>query len=157
MAFVILTASFVYGAVPADDSSAPRSVLTLFRYEPLAAALTATLALAILVCGLLFEHRRRLRAELDARRYLATMAHMDRRAAMGELAASIAHELNQPLGAILRNAEAARMLLASSSPPVQERREIVEDIRKDDKRAGELIRRMRTLLRRREPRRSRSI
>ena len=109
-----------------------------------------TLALAILLCGLLFEHRRRLRAELEARRYLATMAHMDRRASMGELAASIAHELNQPLGAILRNAEAAKMLLASGSPPVQELQEIVEDIRKDDKRAGELIRRMRTLLRRRE-------
>jgi signal transduction histidine kinase len=114
------------------------------------AALSAVLVLGLLAGGLLLEHRRR-RAELDARRYLATMAHLDRRAAMGELAASLAHELHQPLGAILRNAEAAMMLLASGSPaPVQELQEIVEDIRKDDKRAGDLIRRMRTLLRRRE-------
>jgi C4-dicarboxylate-specific signal transduction histidine kinase len=75
---------------------------------------------------------------------------MDRRAAMGELATSLAHELNQPLAAILRNAEAAKMQLASGTPPIQELQEIVEDIRKDDKRAGELIRRMRTLLQRRD-------
>lgn len=116
----------------------------------LTAALAAILVSSILAGGLLMEHRRRRRAELDARRYLATLAHMDRRAAMGELAASLAHELNQPLGAILRNAEAAKMLLASGAPQLQELQEIVEDIRKDDKRAGELIRRMRTLLRRRE-------
>jgi C4-dicarboxylate-specific signal transduction histidine kinase len=106
--------------------------------------------LSVLTGGLLFEHRRRSRAEIDARRYLATMAHMDRRAAMGELATSLAHELNQPLAAILRNAEAAKMQLASGTPPIQELQEIVEDIRKDDKRAGELIRRMRTLLQRRD-------
>jgi C4-dicarboxylate-specific signal transduction histidine kinase len=126
-------------------------LLSPFTVEPgLMAALTAILVLSILGGGLLVEHRRRRRAELDARRYLATLAHMDRRAAMGELAASLAHELNQPLGAILRNAEAAKMLLSSGTPQLQELREIVEDIRKDDKRAGELIRRMRTLLGRRE-------
>jgi len=78
------------------------------------------------------------------------MAHMDRRAAMGELTTSLAHELNQPLAAILRNAEAAKMQLTSGLPSLSELDEIVEDIRKDDKRATDLIRRMRTLLRRRE-------
>ena len=78
------------------------------------------------------------------------MAHMDRLAAMGQLTASLAHELHQPLGAILRNSEAAKMLLASGRPVNDELKEIVEDIRKDDQRAAEIIRRMRTLLRKRE-------
>jgi C4-dicarboxylate-specific signal transduction histidine kinase len=87
---------------------------------------------------------------MQARHHLATMAHMDRVAAMGQLTASFAHELHQPLGAILRNSEAAKMLLASGRPVQEELAEIVEDIRKDNKRAAEIIRRMRTLMRKRE-------
>ena len=78
------------------------------------------------------------------------MAHLDRRAAIGQLSASIAHELHQPLGAILRNSEAATLLLASDEPRLDEIKEIVEDIRKDVRRAAETIRRMRTLLQRHE-------
>lgn len=102
--------------------------------------------LAVLVGMLYLERRRRHRAELEVRRYLATMADMDRRAAMGYLAASLAHELRQPLGAILRNSEAAKMLLASGTPNLAELAEIVDDIRKDDKRAADIIRRMKALL-----------
>jgi len=69
---------------------------------------------------------------------------------MGELAASLAHELNQPLGAILSNAEAAEMFLNQNPPALQDVREILSDIRKDDERAGQVIRRMRALLRKRE-------
>ena len=69
---------------------------------------------------------------------------------MGELAASMAHELNQPLGAILSNAEAAELFLKQNPPPLGELRDILADIRKDDERAGEVIRRMRSLLRKRE-------
>jgi signal transduction histidine kinase len=96
------------------------------------------------------EHRWRLEAEVETRRHLTMMAHMDRRATVGELTASLAHELNQPLSAILRNAEAATMLLSSSAPALDEVREILQDIRSDDKRASEIIRRMRTLLRKQE-------
>jgi len=110
------------------------------------AALVIILLLAVLVVALWFEHRRRHRAEMEARRYLATIADMDRRAAMGHLTASLAHELRQPLGAILRNSEAASILIASGNPNLKELAEIVEDIRKDDKRAAEIIRRVKALL-----------
>jgi signal transduction histidine kinase len=80
------------------------------------------------------------------------MAHLDRRAAMGELATSLAHELNQPLNAILQNAGVAQMLVASTPlpPGLGEIAEIISDIRKDDLRASEVIRRMRGLLQKRE-------
>lgn len=110
------------------------------------AATAVILLLSVLTAGLLLEHRRRYRAEMAARQYLATMAHMDRRAAMGELTTSLAHELNQPLAAILRNAEAARLLLRSPALKRDELIDIVDDIRRDDRRASELIRRMRAML-----------
>ena len=65
---------------------------------------------------------------------------------MGELAASLAHELNQPLTAILSNAQAAQRFLASDSASIEEVREILKDIVDDDNRAGEVIRRMRALV-----------
>jgi C4-dicarboxylate-specific signal transduction histidine kinase len=113
-------------------------------------AAAVIVALAFLSGNLMLEHRRRQQAEMQARHHLATMAHMDRLAAMGQLTASLAHELHQPLGAILRNSEAAKMLLESGRPVNDELKEIVEDIRKDDQRAAEIIRRIRRLLRKRE-------
>jgi C4-dicarboxylate-specific signal transduction histidine kinase len=112
-------------------------------------ALTIALLAIVAVLGamLAFEHRRRREAEALARRHLETITHIDRLAMMGHLTASLTHELHQPLGAILRNSEAAKMLLASGRSSVVELQEIVEDIRKDDKRAAEIIRRMKVLLR----------
>src|SRR5262249_14358727 len=77
------------------------------------------------------------------------LAHVSRLAMVGELSASIAHEINQPLGAILSNADAAEILLGRETIPVEELRQIIDDIRHDDMRAGEVIRHMRSLLRRR--------
>jgi two-component system sensor kinase FixL len=74
------------------------------------------------------------------------LAHASRLALMGELTASIAHEINQPLGAILSNADAAEMLLEASPPALDQVREILGDICKDDLRATEVIRRLRALL-----------
>jgi C4-dicarboxylate-specific signal transduction histidine kinase len=83
----------------------------------------------------------------EARRDLA---HASRLALVGELTAAIAHEINQPLGAILSNADAAEMLLESGAASYDEVRQILEDIRKDDLRASEVIRRLRSLLHKRE-------
>ena len=105
---------------------------------------------ALLIGVLLVERRRRRRAEGEARHHLAAVAHLDRLAAAGQMTASLAHELNQPLGAILRNAEAAKMVLSSETPALDEVRDIVDDIRKDDRRASELIRRLRSLLQKHE-------
>jgi PAS domain S-box-containing protein len=89
-------------------------------------------------------------AEAELLRQRAELAHVARVSTMGELAASVAHELNQPLGAILANAEAAELFLDQQPPALDDLRAILVDIRKDDERAGEVIRRMRTLLRKRE-------
>jgi two-component system, LuxR family, sensor kinase FixL len=78
------------------------------------------------------------------------LTHASRLALVGALTASIAHEINQPLGAILSNADAAEMLLESTPAPLDEVRQILDDIRKDDLRASEVIRRLRGLLRKRE-------
>lgn len=69
---------------------------------------------------------------------------------LGELAASIAHEVNQPLGAILSNADAAAMLMELPEPPLDEVREILSDIRRDDMRASEVIRQVRSVVARGE-------
>ncbi|MEZ0275467.1 MAG: sensor histidine kinase [Roseimicrobium sp.] len=77
-----------------------------------------------------------------------SMVHVSRLALVGELTASIAHEINQPLGAILSNAEAAEMLMEKKDPPLDDIRQILADIRKDDLRASQVIRHIRTLVRR---------
>lgn len=78
------------------------------------------------------------------------LAHASRLAVVGELTAMVAHEINQPLGAILSNADAGEMLLQSQDPPLDEIRQILSDIRKNDLRADQAIRRIRALLCKRE-------
>jgi two-component system sensor kinase FixL len=79
-----------------------------------------------------------------------TLAHASRLAMVGELTAMVAHEINQPLGAILNNANAAEILLKGENPPLHEIRQIVADIRKSEQRADAAIRRMRQLIQKRE-------
>jgi signal transduction histidine kinase len=92
----------------------------------------------------------RRRAELEARRARDERAHMERVAAVGELGVSIAHELNQPLAAILTNAEMAQRLLQRTPTNLALLGEMLQDIVSDNKRAGEIIRHMRALLRKGE-------
>jgi len=92
----------------------------------------------------------RKRAVAEARMHQRQLAHLNRVATMGELATALAHELNQPLGAIQRNAEAAEILLQQDAPDLAELRAIVADIKRDDERAGGVIDRLRTLLRQRD-------
>jgi C4-dicarboxylate-specific signal transduction histidine kinase len=99
-----------------------------------------------LITGLLHERRRRRLAEVESRQRLAELAHVNRYSAVGELTTSIAHELNQPLGSILTNAETAELMLKAASPDLDEIRAILADIKRDDQRASEVIRRLRSVL-----------
>jgi signal transduction histidine kinase/integral membrane sensor domain MASE1 len=87
------------------------------------------------------------RAELEALRSRQDLAHVARVATVGELTASIAHQLNQPLSAIMTNAQAATRILEWTEPDLEEVRAILIDIVKDDRRASEVIGRVRDLLR----------
>jgi signal transduction histidine kinase len=84
----------------------------------------------------------RKQGEVEAQRLRQDLTHIGRVSALGELAASLAHELNQPLTAILSNAQAAQRLLAVDAANLEEVREILKDIVSDDKRAGDIIRRL---------------
>jgi signal transduction histidine kinase/ABC-type uncharacterized transport system substrate-binding protein len=118
------------------------------QYRWLIAVIAGVLLLqTALIAGLFYERRRRRKAEVESRQRMSELAHMNRRATAGEMSASIAHELNQPLGAILSNAETAELMLNSPSPHMDEIKEILADIRRDDQRASEVIRRLRSLLR----------
>jgi PAS domain S-box-containing protein len=89
----------------------------------------------------------RLRAQRDLRRVEREMARINRANMLGELASALAHELNQPLTAILSNAQTARRHLARDAPDLDELREIIEDVIRDDKRASAVILSLRGLLR----------
>jgi len=93
-----------------------------------------------------FDVSARRQAQAAIQRHVSHIAHLDRIGAMGQLASSIAHELNQPLTAILSNAQAAIRLLAAAPPDLAELRDSLVDIISDDQRAAEVIRRMRQLL-----------
>jgi PAS domain S-box-containing protein len=89
----------------------------------------------------------RRRAEAEAQQQRLEVAHLSRVAMLGELSGALAHELNQPLTAILANARAAQRLLRVTSPDLDELRDILADIAEDDRRAGEVIERLRAFLR----------
>ena len=123
------------------------------RYSWQIASIVAVLLIQTgLIMVLLREHQRRQSAEVLARQRMAELAHVNRFSTAGELSASIAHEIKQPLGSILTNAETAEAILKSQSPDIAklpdiiELKDIVSDILHDDRRATEVIRRMRALL-----------
>jgi len=142
-AWFVTIPAFAGAQAPPSTSTGPTPGALLLAV--LAAALVAAL-----LCVLLVQRRalRAVRANLRCRE--DELAHATRLTAAGELSASIAHEINQPLGAILANADAAEMLLSKPHVPVAELRRILTDIRADDLRAHEVIRRLRGLLERRE-------
>jgi len=137
-----------------SESRLPPGSEVLFR-EPtawqryswqIASIVVVLLIQAGLIAILLREHRRRQLAEVQARQRMAELAHVNRFSTAGELTASIAHEINQPLGSILTNTETAQVILRSPKPDIGEVLEILDDILQDDRRATEVIRRMRSLL-----------
>jgi PAS domain S-box-containing protein len=92
-------------------------------------------------------------AEHDARRLRAELAHVNRVVTMGELATGLAHEINQPLCAILTNAEAARILMTADSPQMDRLKETLDDISAQGQRSVDIINRLRAFIKRQEPKR----
>jgi C4-dicarboxylate-specific signal transduction histidine kinase len=98
--------------------------------------------------GVAMDVTARKAAELQAERDRAALTHMTRVSTMGQLSASIAHQLNQPLAAILGNAEVARKMLERDPVDRAELAEICDDIIDQDTRAAEIIGRLSALFRR---------
>ncbi len=92
------------------------------------------------------------RAEAQGLQHRQELAHVNRVSALGELAGSLAQELNQPLTAIVSNAQAASRFFAQKKPDLVEVGEILKDIADEGRRAGEIIRRMRSLLKKEQAR-----
>lgn len=110
----------------------------------------ALLLQTALIGALLWEHRARRRAEAGLRRRTQQIAQLNRSAALGEVSAAIAHEVNQPLGSILLNAETAERLLGGGAAAQAEAREVLADIRRDGRRAAAVVDKVRQLFRRSE-------
>ncbi len=103
-------------------------------------------AAPLYLVAILIEQGRRVEQQVQQQR--DQLAYLSRVASLGELSGSLAHELNQPLTAILNNAQAAQRFLARDNADLNELREILGDIVADDRRAGEIIRGLRQLFKR---------
>jgi signal transduction histidine kinase len=120
-----------------------------YRWQITAAA-GIVLAQAAVITGLFVERRRRRIAELELRRRLLEVIHLNRTAVAGALSGSVAHELNQPLGAIQSYAEAALLHLKADPPNVARAEQILGNILQDDQRAAKIITHFRGLLKKKD-------
>ena len=121
------------------------STWELYRWH-ITAIFVVLLLQAAVIAWLYLERRRRRAAEADLRQRLLEVIHLNRTAATGAMSASVAHELNQPLGAIQSYAEAASLYLKADPPNLGRIEEILGNIRRDDKRAADIISHLRGLL-----------
>jgi signal transduction histidine kinase len=138
------------GRLPADSVLLYRPTSLWQEHKVLILFVAAgLLAQAMTIVGLLLQRQQQRLAEAEIERQRTELAYVTRVSTMGQLASALTHELNQPLGAILRNAEAAELFLQNNPPNLDEVRAILTDIRRDDKRAGNVIDRMRALYKRR--------
>jgi signal transduction histidine kinase len=144
-----------------DPKLLPQNTIIAFRtptlwqaYRNLAIVVGLIIVLqSALVASLLLERRRRRTAELAVQRQHAALAHASRLAVAGELTAAIAHEINQPLGAVQTNADTVEVILQAGGDRREDLLRLVGRIRNDNLRASEVIRRLRTLLAKQEARR----
>jgi len=140
------------------ESRLPAGSVVLYRapnlwseYRSIVLVAAGALAIqALLIIGLLFERRARRKAERDSLRSLALAADTSRRATMSALTSSIAHELCQPLSAMMHNSEALQLLLNNQRATPENIREILSDIHSEGILASEIIERHRTMLRSRQ-------
>jgi PAS domain S-box-containing protein len=108
---------------------------------------------AVRMLGINMDITERKSADIEAEQQRQQVSHLTRVAVLGELSGALAHELNQPLTAILSNSQAAQRLLQNVPLDLEEMQEILQDITNEDKRAGEVIKRLRTLLKKGEAQR----
>ena len=119
-----------------------------YRTETILIALIVILQ-ATLIALLLRQRHVRRQALVQAERQRLELTHASRLSMVGELSASIAHEINQPLAAIHMNASVGEDLLDAANPQLAEIKAIFGDIRRDDERASEVIKKLRELLQKR--------
>jgi len=138
--------------VLAVTARAPRSwaPTAVKATEQLADMLAAGLDRMASQSSLVKEQGKRLFAEAETRRLRDQIAHAGRVSMLGELAASLAHELNQPLTAIYTNAQAAHRFLDRKKPVLGEVRAALHDLGQDCRRAGDVLGRLRQMFRRHE-------
>jgi len=117
---------------------------------PIAAIAAVIAGQALLITYVLFQSRRRRVAEAEAAEQRREVAHLMRVSVVGELSGAIAHEINQPLTAILSNAQAALHLLTQKSPNLVEARDAISDIIHENNRAGDVVVRLRNLIKKGE-------
>lgn len=139
-----------------DERLVPPSA-TLLNYDPpvweryrteLLLVLAVVFAQTVTIAALVFQGRRRHAAEMELAARRLELAQVARVAQLGELSGAITHELNQPLTAIMANAEAGSMLLKKSPPDLEQIASILSDIAADDQRASNTIASLRKLMRR---------
>src|SRR5262245_5558139 len=136
--------------IPAGSDVHYREFSVWERYWWQMIIVIATVVLqAAVITGLFFERRRRRLAGPELRKRLMEVIHLNRTAVAGALSASVAHELNQPLGAIQSYAEAALLYLQADPPNVARAHDILGNILRDDQRAAKIIAHLRSLLKKR--------
>ncbi len=135
--FVSWTAVYV-GRWPFTTPSPPHNVLAVHAF-------LLAISIPMMFLAALVEERRR--TEEEARRQRDELAHAQRVTTLGELVASIAHELSQPLSAIIANAQAGRRLADADPSAPESIREILRDVADESNRATQVIRRLRALFR----------
>jgi signal transduction histidine kinase len=141
-----------------DERRLPSGAIVRFRRQTLwrdyrgtvLGGAAALLLQSVLILGLLYQRHARRKANMESRRNLALAADANRRATVSAMTSSIAHDLRQPLGAILHNTAAAERLLGSGRATPAELGEILADIRMDNVRAREIIDRHSAMLKRRD-------
>jgi predicted ATPase/signal transduction histidine kinase len=143
----IVKQATLVGALYLENNLTPRAFTTerVAVLELLASQAAISLENARLYADLLTENRDRRRAEEALRNAQAELARVARLTTMGELAASIAHEINQPLAAIVMNGSAGLRWLNQETPDLDEAREAFERMVSDGTRAGDVIRGLRAL------------
>ena len=104
----------------------------------------------VLVLAAIVDISARKQAELDAQRHRSELAHLSRVSLMGEMAASLAHELNQPLAGIVSNAAAGQRFIDYGNVTLPELRELLADISADGRRASEVVRGIRRMVKKGE-------
>jgi signal transduction histidine kinase len=121
-----------------------------YRWQIMTIA-AALLVQTLLILGLFYERHRRRHAEAVSRQHMSELTHMNRLAAAGELSASIAHEVSQPLTGIVARAGTARRWLAGEKPEIDRARAALDQIERAGLRASEIIQNVRAIFKKDSP------